>query len=331
MAEGNDKMAGQPSIPPRVRRDSLTNAGEAFRQLFSGQPLIYGSGPDYIQNLEEFMHIFILLTKTDTKFKGVSMTLPHNTNKMKIINDGIYTYNNVAIIGMFRDPANLASGHAVPYVKMNDKWYVGDDEKGILILRKNGPPTWNTKYATTWNMIGMYYFYINQILPVFPTTELNKYGFHGKITFKQHVSSCWTDSIQTVLMHSNGFREQFLQLYNLVKSTPGIFVGSSATVILQQCISRLSVILSVSGIYAPNSPQHKLLLLLSLSFIRMMTWEPPFSQYSYVTDIQGASGKHILQANNSDGAEPGPDIHITERFGGKRAKWSKCKTRKRKN
>jgi hypothetical protein len=174
-------------------------------------------------------------------------------------------------------------------------------------------------------MSGMYYFYINEILPVFPIVHLNRYGFHGKIAFKQHVSSCWGDSIQTVIMNSNGFREQFIHLYNLIKSTPGVLVGSPDQ-ILDKCITRLANILGITpSQFNSRSRVHRVLLLLSLSFIRMLTWEPPYGVSLYVDHIQGRTGLHLLQVNSSEGAEPGEDIPIRERFGGKR------KTRKRKN
>jgi hypothetical protein len=316
------------SIAPRIRRGSITNAGEMFRTFFASQPLIYGSGPEYVRDLEQFMDTFIQITKSETKFKGTIINVPHDPNLVKtIILDG-YTYHNVAIICLYRNQANLSSSHAVPYVKMNDRWYVGDDEKGMLVLRKNGPPTWNTVYSKTWVITGMYYFYINEILPVFPIIELNKYGFHGKIAFKQHVSSCWGDSIQTVIMNANGFREQFVHLYRLLKSTPEVFTGTPLE-ILEKCMIRVSNILAIKpSRYDHTSSVHRVLLLLSLSFIRMITWEPPYGISTYVDHIQGTSGLHLLQLNSSEGADPGEDIRITEPFGGKR---SKRKTRKRKN
>ena len=319
---------------PRIRRGSITNAGEVFRSFFASQPVLYGSGPEYVRDLEQFMDTFIKITKSETKFKGVIITAPHDTNTVKtVVSDG-YTYHNVAIICLYRNRLDPSSGHAVPYVKMNDRWYVGDDEKGMLILRKNGPPTWQTIYSKTWGVTGMYYFYINEILPVFPLVQLNRYGFHGKIAFKQHVSSCWGDSIQTVIMNANGFREQFVHLYNLVKSTPGVFSGTPPE-ILDKCMTKLSAILAIPPTpYNHTSNVHRVLLLISFSFIRMISWEPPYGIFTYVDHIQGTSGLHLLQLNSSEGADsadPRVNFRITDSFGGKRSKRSKPKTRKRKN
>jgi len=324
----------EPLPPIKTRRPSITQAGESFRVFFASQPDVYGPGPGYIQDLERFMDTFNTLTKSVNKFKGIHMTTDHNANdyRTQVIEGNIY--HNVGIIGLYRNLENPSSGHAVAYVKMNDRWYVGDDEKGILVSRKNGPPTWQTIYSKTWRIIGMYYFYISEILPVCPIPNLNRYGFHGKITFKQHRSSCWGDSIQTVIMNANGFREQFVHLYALVKSTPGIFSGPPNE-ILDKCMTRLSGILSIQpSRYNHTSNVHRVILVLSLSFIRMVSWEPPYNTYEYVNHIQGRSGDHLLQQNSSEGGEPGTNLPITHPFGGNRSNRSnrsKHTTRKRKN
>jgi len=298
---------------------SLTNAGETFRRFLAEQPQEYGPGPGYIDDLQRFMDTFIEITKTNTKFKGISAKSPHTYSSVKTVIDNGYTYNNVGIICVYAYPDRSGS-HAVPYVKMNDNWYVGDDEKGMLILRKNGPPTWQTKYSKTWTVYSMYYFYINEIVPLFPFKELNRYGFHGKIAFKQHESSCWGDSIQTIVMNSNGFREQFVHLYNLVKSTPGL-VSGEPVVVLKRFMARLAEILAITpALQKQSSREYKLLLLLSLSFIRMITWEPPYTMDPYVDHLEGTRGTRLLQLDDSEGAEPGPDIRISEVFGGRQTR-----------
>jgi len=305
----------QSSRPVVLRRNSITKAGNTFRHYLANSPEPYGPGSNYVKDLEKFMASFMEMTETGNKFKGIAVTRPHGYREFREQEDQGVIYKNVGVICVFANPDDL-SAHAVAYVKMNDKWYVGDDENGFLIIRTNGPPSWLTLYAGSWTVTMMYYFYISSVLPVFPIPELNRYGFHGKISFKQHESSCWGDSIQTIIMNSNGYREQFVHLYNMVKDTYKILEGTP-TDIHAKIRSRLAQILGYSHvIQKPESNEYKCIWLLSLSFVRMLSWETPYGTRPYVDHIMGKTGLHLLLADSSRGGIEGPEIKITSQFGG---------------
>ena len=310
-----------------MRRPSRTTAGEEFRRALAGAVTAYGPGTRFTEDFVDFMDSFMRYTKTEDKFFGILKKEAHDPASVINIDTPSGLYNNVAIICGYQKDGN--SGHAVAYVKMNHKWYVGDNEKGMLILRQNGAPVWDTKYAGDWNMSMMCYLYISEVLPVCHVPELNSYGFHGKISFKQHVSSCWGDSIQTVIMNANGFREQFLHLYNLVNRARMEYPIFQADVTVVEAIGRnINALERILKIQVENegTPQYKLCYLLSLCFVRMMTWEHEYgTSHTYVNHIEGATGIHLLEAEDTLGREPGPHIQMVPFGGGKR---TNKKTRK---
>jgi hypothetical protein len=286
-----------------VRKKSLTPLGDTFRLTLASQPSIFGPGPAYKEDIDSFLRTFIGIIHTGNIFAGTHIHEAHTyDSKKEAVINGI-TYINVGIIGEYRNPDPAAVfGHAVAYVKINDNWYVGDNEKGFLVLRTRGPPVWETQYAAGWDMHTMHYFYISSLLPVLPEANFNNYGFHGKISFKQSGSACWGDSLQTILMNANGYREQFLRLYILVREYRPLDPASFEITIRQFNIA-IATILGITDILIhPASPKYKCITLLSLSFIRMMTWEPPYAMYKFVTHIEGARGLHDLVPDDTTGA-----------------------------
>ena len=287
-----------------VRRPSITGIGERFRLRLASQPSIFGPGAGYKDDVSSFLDSFMEITHTQSNFRGIYLNHAHTYDSVKeqVVN-GI-RYINVGIVGSYRNPDPQAlGGHAVAYVKINDQWYAGDDEKGFLLLRTRGPPLWETKYASGWNMQEMHYFYVSSLVPVIPEPNFNNYGFHGKISFKQYKTSCWGDSVQTILMNANGYREQFVHLYNLVKLEQPPIISSSFDKTHMNFNLAISRVLGIPEVLIhPLSPKYKCITLLSLSFIRMISWEPPYSIQGFVTHIEGAHGLHELLPEDTVGA-----------------------------
>jgi len=326
-----------------IRRNSVTNLGEKTRSAFSGQPQVPGPGLCYREDFATFMDTFIEVSKAYNKFGWVRLEENHNFSDyiFRMIDD--VRYNLVAILCAYKHPVERPDGitiHAVPYVKMNDYWYEGDNEKGVLRLRMNGPPIWTHKYGTgiQMEMGSMIYFYVNILVPIFPIPPLNNYGFHGKIVSKQNGTTCWTDSIQTILMNANGYREQFTHLYNLAKTPPffdpGVIITSEETI--KTFMKKLKSIFDIQEITTPAIINT--LNILSLIFTRVFFWKLIEYPTNYVTHKPGTP--EFLQPNKSDGAlvnvpnmslrNASGNIHVGEHFGGKRLK-NHRKTYKRKN
>jgi hypothetical protein len=111
---------------------------------------------------------------------------------------------------------NLRTGtrHAVPYIKINDDWYNGDDEKGVLVRRMNGVPTMRTKYvdpegivdydSTIFSPITFYCWKAT----IKPRPRKN---YTGTPVFGQSGSTCVPDASQTIFMLADGFHSLFYE------------------------------------------------------------------------------------------------------------------------
>ena len=111
--------------------------------------------------------------------------------------------------------------HFIPYVKIGNTWYNGDNEIGYL-RKTNGPPNKKSKFIDnrgTQNarsyMINAILFYYDSEFIQHPRTDED---WSGTLVFGQLGTSCGPDAIQTVLMFANGYYERFnLEIYNNIK------------------------------------------------------------------------------------------------------------------
>jgi hypothetical protein len=103
-------------------------------------------------------------------------------------------------------------GHFVPYIKINDDWYNGDDEKGVLVRRTNGIPTMQTKYVNSEGIVDhdstifspiTFYCRIDTIRPR-PQRD-----YTGTPVFGQSGLTCGPDASQTIFMLADGFYSVF--------------------------------------------------------------------------------------------------------------------------
>jgi hypothetical protein len=316
-----------------VRRPSVTNATEKTRLTMASDKVGFGSGSGFCEDLKDFLSTLMEITATKGRLIGQVFTTPH-TYSPTYYKDG-NQYKNVGIICGYREVPPGRGAHYVAYTMMNDIWYEADNGKGCLVRRKWGPPIWETKYAKTWSVVSMYYFYVKPEF-ITPLPELNEDGFHGKISFKHYASSCWSDSVEAILVNSDGYRDIAMPLYPLVKEIEpfkyliinlsneyakrGLPQPSAealaaeagridiyASGVFSNCMIALSrgmLGITPEDLVKPRSSKYKCLALLSLMFIRMLTWEPPFANQPFVTYVQGHQGAlHPLRYNTTDGTE----------------------------
>jgi len=116
------------------------------------------------------------------------------------------------------------SNHFIPYVKIGDTWYNGDDEIGYL-RKRDGPPTKDSKFVddrgtqvSSSFIKSALVFYYDITAIQYPRTNED---WSGRLVFGQLGTSCGPDAIQTVLMFADGYYERFnLEIYNNIKLDP---------------------------------------------------------------------------------------------------------------
>jgi len=313
-----------------IRRKSVTNLGTKIRQAHIWSD-VSSWNLCFSINIPRTIDRIGKLIKRTNDFKITTVSIDHNFSDYTTVKTVEGKYNLVAILCAYKHPVVGPGGigaHAIAYVKMNDYWYEGDNEKGVLRLRINGPPTWRHTYPGS-EMDYMTYFYVNILVPIFPIPPLNPHGFHGKIISKQNGITCLTDSVQTILLNANGYREQFTHLYNLVKPSPGVIITIDQ--FIKSSMKILKSLFNVDPeITETTQTINSTLLVLSLTYARKFLWE---NQYplNYVTHEPGNPENVILQINKSEGVWTNNRyMDVREHMGGKHLKKHR-KTYKRKN
>jgi hypothetical protein len=131
--------------------------------------------------------------------------------------------DNKACTGMICLFGNRGSSknHFIPYVKIGDTWYNGDDENGYL-RKRDGPPTKDSKFvddrgtrdASSYVKSALIFYYDTNAIQHPRTNE----DWTGRLLFGQLGTSCGPDAIQTVLLFADGYYERFnLEIYNNIK------------------------------------------------------------------------------------------------------------------
>jgi len=116
------------------------------------------------------------------------------------------------------------SNHFIPYVKIGDIWYNGDDEIGYL-RKRDGPPTKDSKFVDDRGTQVSSSFIKSALVFYYDTTAIQhprtNEDWSGRLVFGQLGTSCGPDAIQTVLMFADGYYERFnLEIYNNIKLDP---------------------------------------------------------------------------------------------------------------
>ena len=109
--------------------------------------------------------------------------------------------------------------HFIPYIKIGNTWYNGDNEVGFL-RKREGPPTKQSKIINDRGIENPDTYVVSAILLYcdLQRIELRTKDWSGRLVFGQLGLSCGPDALQTVLMFADGFYEHFnLQLYNEIK------------------------------------------------------------------------------------------------------------------
>jgi hypothetical protein len=110
-------------------------------------------------------------------------------------------------------------GHFVPFLRIGDTWYNGDNEVGFL-RKRTDPPSIFMQYAnpidvkTPRGLVAQCIsFYIHPSL-----IRAGRGDQNGKPVFGQTDRTCGPDSLQTILMFADGFYEYYNQgLYSQLK------------------------------------------------------------------------------------------------------------------
>jgi hypothetical protein len=116
------------------------------------------------------------------------------------------------------------SGHVVSYVRIKGNWYMADNEKGFLQKRSNNsPPDWDSIYTHSYPYYvdKIFKFVVNKTIAdtlVVDATD-NQTGLHSPY---QYHMTCGSDSMMSVLMYSDGYRDSFDKLYRSFFTTATI-------------------------------------------------------------------------------------------------------------
>ena len=194
---------------PYYRRPSLNGvAGKAITCL-------YTAGPDGTQIDENVKNIYNIIAQY-----GENMAVGHfvqtDQNIPMKIGDKICT----GIICLFQT-SDPEIRHFIPYIKIGNTWYNGDNEIGFL-RKREGPPTAQSKIINDQGIEDSASYLKSAILlycnPQIITNSRTEDDSIGQLVFGQLGLSCGPDALQTVLMFADGFYERFnLQLYDEIK------------------------------------------------------------------------------------------------------------------
>jgi hypothetical protein len=137
-----------------------------------------------------------------------------------------FTVNGKTCVGILHFFKLNTSNHFIPYVKIGNDWYNGDNETGFLRKRLH-PPSVTTSYSLNpevkTRLLEGLCFYIDpaEITDV----QYNGISLTGIPTPGQSGSSCGEDSIQVIFMWANGYREQFRKKFNHISMLPEVIKG----------------------------------------------------------------------------------------------------------
>jgi len=193
-------------LKPFFRRPSLNGmAGKAIKCL-------YTMDSDGTTRQENVKHIYNIITQFGEKMVVARFTQEDKfTWPMEIENK---TCTGIVCLFQTSDPEVR---HFIPYIKIGNIWYNGDNEVGFL-RKREGPPTAQSKLINDRGIENPDTYVVSTILLYcdlqsieHPRTD----DWSGRLVFGQLGLSCGPDALQTVLMFADGFYERFnLQLYN---------------------------------------------------------------------------------------------------------------------
>ena len=196
---------------PFFRRPSLKGkAGEAIKCLYT----MDSDGTTIQENVKNIYNIL-------TQF-GENMIVTRSTQEDKLnwgMKIGDKTCTGIVCLFQTADPKVR---HFIPYIKIGNTWYNGDNEMGFL-RKREGPPTKQSKLINDRGIENPDTYVVSAILLYcdlrsieHPRTDDDDWS--GRLVFGQLGLSCGPDALQTVLMFADGFYERFnLQLYNEIK------------------------------------------------------------------------------------------------------------------
>ena len=194
---------------PFFRRPSLKGkAGEAITCLYT----MDSDGTSIKENVK---NIYNIITQFGEKMEVARFTQEDKLNWRMEIGDNTCT----GIICLFQT-ADPKIRHFIPYIKIGNTWYNGDNEIGFL-RKREGPPTAQSKLINDQGIEDPDTYVVSAILlycDLRSIEHLRTEDWSGQLVFGQIGLSCGPDALQTVLMFADGFYERFnLQLYNEMK------------------------------------------------------------------------------------------------------------------
>jgi hypothetical protein len=195
-------------LKPFFRRPSLKGmAGKAIKCLYT----MDSDGTTIQENVKNIYNII-------TQF-GENMIVTRSTQEDKLnwgMKIGDKTCTGIVCLFQTSDPEVR---HFIPYIKIGNTWYNGDNEVGFL-RKREGPPTKQSKIINDRGIENPDTYVVSAILLYcdLQRIELRTKDWSGRLVFGQLGLSCGPDALQTVLMFADGFYERFnLQLYTEIK------------------------------------------------------------------------------------------------------------------
>jgi len=185
--------------------------GERVRQIFEPScPAGIRDVPGSIKNFFEAMNALLRYSKRGGDYNVFDITDGFNAYGKAAELDG---YEHIGTVVGYRPRAG-DDGHVVAYVKINEGWYLADNNAGYLIPRPVGPVCPNNQRleATSGTLptdIPVFIRHIHVSTKI-PNQPSNVGG--GSPIAAQEGSTCATDTIHNIVFLGNRAREIFLFL-----------------------------------------------------------------------------------------------------------------------
>lgn len=247
------------------RRGSERETGELVRQVFEPE---CSAG---IRNIN---------TAVSKIINGINLLL-HESPKYNVlteaykITEGFNTpfpegYEHIGSIVGYRLPTG--AGHAVGYVKIGEKWYVADNQTGILIPRR-GPICPGSQYVDMHRgtLAVVPGSVLDSVTHIHVSTDIVRgetsiFGVAGRAIASQRGVTCGTDSIHNVLFLGNRSRRIFME--ELLRQSAG--ASSPPTTDYETIHDRLVALFSTPDVVVP-SRYSELLKALTLMIARQVS------------------------------------------------------------
>ena len=196
------------------------NIGERVRQMFEpGCPIGIRDAAGSIKNFLETTNELLRFSPGQVNYNVFDITDGFDASGQIRQLDG---YEHIgSVVGYM--PRSGKSGHVVAYVKINDAWFLADNNAGYLVPRPIGSVCPNNQRLETTTgakssdvVVFVRHIYVSKKI----SSQASQVGSGSPIAAQEGMT-CATDSIHNILFLGNRSREIFLFLTGLAKGASG--------------------------------------------------------------------------------------------------------------